>query len=218
MDLHRIPQWICIGPWSLIHHDFSYHARWLLLVLLKFNFLSWSDAHENFGVEWIVRFIVRSICNQFCSCWCVIWQKCHITSIYLVYTNRIFHVNSIYQVYIRYKTWINLSYDDIQYIPGIHLLKTFWEISVPVTLRYGHGINQVYTWFILGIFYGHTVTWQIPKFPRKFWVGVCQVYTVCRHMKGLYMFYTRNIPGIYYLSMVYIRCMLGIYSIFIYQV
>ncbi len=33
MDLHRIPQWICKGPWSLIH--FSYNASWLLLVLLK---------------------------------------------------------------------------------------------------------------------------------------------------------------------------------------
>ena len=29
--------------------------------------------------------------------------------------------------------------------------KTFWDISVPVTLRYGHGIYQLYTWFILGI-------------------------------------------------------------------
>ncbi len=57
-----------------------------------------------------------------------------------------------------YKTYINLSHDDVQYIPGIHLLKTFWEISVPVTLRYGHGIYQVYTWFILGIYHVHTVT------------------------------------------------------------
>jgi hypothetical protein len=68
MDLHRIPQWICIGPWSRIH--FSYHAGWLLLVQPKFNFLSWSDAHESFGIEWIVQFIVRSICRQFCMCWC----------------------------------------------------------------------------------------------------------------------------------------------------
>ncbi len=68
MDLLRIPQWICIGPWSLIH--FSYHARWLLLVRPKFNFLSWFDAHESFGVKWSVRFIVGSICWQFCSCWC----------------------------------------------------------------------------------------------------------------------------------------------------
>jgi hypothetical protein len=62
------PQWICIGPWSLIH--FSYHACRLFLVWPKLNFLSWSDAHESFGVEWIVWFIVGSICKQFCSCWC----------------------------------------------------------------------------------------------------------------------------------------------------
>jgi hypothetical protein len=29
--------------------------------------------------------------------------------------------------------------------------KTFSAFSVPVTLRYGHGIYQVYTWFIPGI-------------------------------------------------------------------
>ena len=40
---------------------------------------------------------------------------------------------SIYQVYTWYKTCIYLSYDDIQYIPDIHLLKTFCDISVPVT-------------------------------------------------------------------------------------
>jgi hypothetical protein len=51
MDLHRIPQWICIGPWSLIH--FSYHARWLLLVRPKLNFLSWSD--HRFWCSWKFR-------------------------------------------------------------------------------------------------------------------------------------------------------------------
>ncbi len=380
MDLHRTPQWICIGSWSLIH--FIYHARWLLLVLAKFNFLSWSDAHGSFSVEWIVRFIVKSICKQFCSCWCAcniqiwfwlaffsfccflwrsgllecwirsyvrghwygcslyrktllpmkdnstsscsrtniwqlstyprrrvlafipygssvltemerfvccscekrgfpsffvskravhtnmtkskmckggelkrvtvmtrpgdviaggsggmgpcplappqhqppgIWQTytCHISGKYLVYDKIMLYdkyipgiyywniqckiVNGIYQVYTKSNKGINRSYDDIQYILGIYLLKTFWDsdISVPVTLRYGHGIMiyQINTWFILGIYQGQTVTWQVPKCPRTFWVGIYQVYTVCRHMKGLYLYWTWSIVNI--------RCMLG---------
>ncbi len=70
--------------------------------------------------------------------------KCHIPGIYLVYANG----KSIYQVYTWYKTCIYLSYDDIQYIPDIHLLKTFKDISVPFTLRFGHGIYLVYTRYI----------------------------------------------------------------------
>ena len=46
-------------------------------------------------------------------------------------------------------TCIYLSYDDIRYIPDIHLLKTFKDISVPVTLRFGHGIYLVYTRYML---------------------------------------------------------------------
>ncbi len=38
---------------------------------------------------------------------------------------------------------------------------------------------------------------------RKFWVGVSQVYTVCRHIPGLYQVYTRYIPDIYYYPLVY---------------
>ncbi len=41
--------------------------------------------------------------------------------------------NSIYKVYTWYIPGINLAYDDIQNIPDIHLLKTFCDISVPVT-------------------------------------------------------------------------------------
>ena len=77
----------------------------------------------------------------------------YISGIYLVYANKnvIYQVytwyilmeKSIYQVYTWYKTCIYLSYDDIQYIPDIHLLKTFKDISVPVTLRFGHGIYLV---------------------------------------------------------------------------
>ncbi len=52
---------------------------------------------------------------------------------------------SIYQVYTWYKTCMYLSYDHVQYIPDIHLLKTFKDISVPVTYRFGHGIYLVYT-------------------------------------------------------------------------
>ena len=50
---------------------------------------------------------------------------------------------SIYMVYTWYIPCINLSYDDLKYIPDVHLLKTFKEISVPVTLRYGHSIYPV---------------------------------------------------------------------------
>ncbi len=78
--------------------------------------------------------------------------------IYQVYAGYILIEKSIYQVYTQYIPCINLLYDDMQYIPDIHPLKTFWDISVPVTLRYGHGIYQVYTLFILGICYVHTVT------------------------------------------------------------
>ncbi len=41
-------------------------------------------------------------------------------------------------------------------------------------------------------------TGQVPKCPRKFRVGVCKVYTVYRHMKGICMVYTWYIPDIYY--------------------
>jgi hypothetical protein len=54
-------------------------------------------------------------------------------------------IEIIYQVtvYTQYIPCIYLSYDDIQYILDIYLLKTFWDISVPVTLRYGHSIYLV---------------------------------------------------------------------------
>ena len=146
---------------------------------------------------------------------------CNIPGIYLVYANKnvIYQVyawyilmgKSIYEVYTWYISCINLSYDDIQYIPDIHLLKTFWDISVPVTLRYGHGIYQVYTWFILGICYVHTVTGQVPKCHRKFWVGVRQVYTLVRHMTGLCMVNTRYIPCIYFYPLVYTQYIPGIW-------
>jgi hypothetical protein len=69
-----------------------------------------------------------------------------------------YNINGIYHVYTKSNKGVDLSYDDIKYILEIFLLKTFLDISVPVTLRYGHGIYQVYTWFILGLYYGHTVT------------------------------------------------------------
>jgi hypothetical protein len=72
---------------------------------------------------------------------------------------------SIYQVFTWYIPCINLSYDDLKFIPDIHLLKTFCTILVPVTLRYGHGIYQVYAWFILGISY------------ERFIHGIYLVYT-----------------------------------------
>ena len=113
----------------------------------------------------------------------------YISGIYLVYANKnvIYQVytwyilmgKSIYQVYTWYKTCIYLSYDDIQYIPDIHLLKTFCDISVPVTLRFGHGIYLV--------------------------------YTVCRHIPGLYQVYTRYIPDIYYYQLVYTTNIPGIW-------
>ena len=73
--------------------------------------------------------------------------------IYQVYTWYILMGKSIYQVYTWYKTCIYLSYDDIQYIPDIHLLKIFCDISVPVTLRFGHGVYLVYTRFCNWIFF-----------------------------------------------------------------
>ncbi len=49
-------------------------------------------------------------------------------------------IESIYQVYTWYISCINLSYDVLKFIPDKHLLKTFCNILVPVTLRYGHRI------------------------------------------------------------------------------
>ena len=63
--------------------------------------------------------------------------------IYQVYAWYILMEKSIYLVYTQYIPCINLSYDDIQYIPDIHVLKTFSDILVPVTLRYGHSIYLV---------------------------------------------------------------------------
>jgi hypothetical protein len=69
--------------------------------------------------------------------------KWYIFNIYQAYDI----IESIYQVYTKYIPCINLSYDDLQYIPDIYLLKTFKDISesssVPVTLRYVHSIYLV---------------------------------------------------------------------------
>jgi hypothetical protein len=54
-----------------------------------------------------------------------------------------------------------------------------------------------YTWYKPSIFHDHTDTWLVPKCPRKFWVGVWQVYTVHGHMKGICMLYTRYMHVIY---------------------
>ena len=70
-------------------------------------------------------------------------------------------------------------------------------------------------WYIPGILHDQTVTWLVPKCRRKFWVGVCQVYTVCRHMKGICMFYTRYIPDIYYWSIL-ISGVCLVYSIYMF--
>jgi hypothetical protein len=47
-------------------------------------------------------------------------------------------INVIYMIYTKYIPVLNLSYDDIQYILGVYPLKTFYNISVPVTYRFGH--------------------------------------------------------------------------------
>jgi hypothetical protein len=45
---------------------------------------------------------------------------------------------------------------------SIYLEYTYSKLSalflVPVTLWHGHGIYQIKTWFILGVYNGHTVT------------------------------------------------------------
>ncbi len=101
---------------------------------------------------------------------------CHIPRIYLVYANEnvIYQVyswyilmgKSIYQVYTWYIPCINLSYDNVKYIPDIHLLKTFCIILVPVTWQFSDGIYQVYTWLILSIWWVQTITWQPDRYQN----------------------------------------------------
>jgi len=104
------------------------------------------------------------------------------------------------------------------YISGIYLVYANKNVIYQVYTWYilmGKSIYQVYTWYIPGILHDQTVTWLVPKCRRKFWVGVCQVYTVCRHMKGICMFYTRYIPDIYYWS-IFISGVCLVYSIYMF--
>jgi hypothetical protein len=147
MDLHRIPQWICIGQWSLIH--FSYHACWLVLLLPKFIFLLWSDAHESFGVEWIVWFIVGSICTQFCSCWCD-----NIIRIWFWLIHWLFFFCCIFWRSGLSECWIRSYVRGRQY--GCTLYRKMLGFICPLVVSdstNGHGIYHAYTWFILGIYY-----------------------------------------------------------------
>ncbi len=59
----------------------------------------------------------------------------------LIYTNEKKYIPGIYLIYTMHKPFIRRP----QIIHDIYRLKTFSDISVPVTLRYGHGIYQVYT-------------------------------------------------------------------------
>ncbi len=121
--------------------------------------------------------------------------------------------NVIYQVYAWY---ILMEKVYIRYIPGIwraytfhmtmySIYLTYTDSKLSRTFRYRSriGLDMEYTWFIPGIFHDQTVTWLVPKCPRKFGVGVCKVYTVHGHMKGIYIFYTRYTPNIYYFQLVY---------------
>ena len=98
---------------------------------------------------------------------------CHIPRIYLVYANKngIYQVyawyilmgKSIYQVYTWYIPCINLSYDNVKYIPDIYhkkLSETFRYLSRdsldPPYTKYKLGINLVYDIYsssILHIYY-----------------------------------------------------------------
>ena len=94
---------------------------------------------------------------------------------------------------------------------------TVYTLHTPTQNFLGHfGTSQVtvWSWNIPGIFHDQTVTWLVPKCPRKFWVGVCQVYTVYRHMKGICMVYTRYIPDIYFFPLVYIKYIPGIWHFY----
>ncbi len=61
----------------------------------------------------------------------------------MTYTRYMTFRDVIYLVYTRYIHGINMVYDDINRIPGIYPLKTFSDISVPVTYPSGYGIYFV---------------------------------------------------------------------------
>ena len=135
------------------------------------------------------------------------------------------HVYAIYQAYTWYK-YRSIVY--IRYIPGIkhaytfhmttysiYLTYTYSKLSATFRYQSRYGLVMEYTWYIPGILHDQTVTWLVPKCRRKFWVGVCQVYTVCRHMKGICMFYTRYIPDIYYWS-IFISGVCLVYRIYMF--
>ena len=103
---------------------------------------------------------------------------------------------SIYLVYTWYITCINLSYDELKYIPDVHLLKTFCNILEPVTLRYGQ-----WPWYIPRI--NQVETWHIPCPYRN-------VTGTEKTEKAL----SRRMPGIYCMSS-YERFMHGIYQVYI---
>ncbi len=115
-------------------------------------------------------------------------------------------MNSIYQVYTWYIPCINLSYDNVKYIPDIHLLKlsaTFWYLS-------RDGLDPIYTKYKLGIYLVYTMT----KLSRDRYQNVAESFSRC--MSGIYftLSYDRFMHGIY---QVYIYTWYILFSISIYQ-
>lgn len=53
--------------------------------------------------------------------------------------------NGIYLLYTKIIHGLTMVYDDLSRKPGIYTLKTFSDISVPVTYPSGYGIYEVYT-------------------------------------------------------------------------
>ncbi len=129
---------------------------------------------------------------------------CHIPRVYLVYAN----INVIYQVYawyilmavyIRYitaSTWyipcINLSYDNVKYIPDIHhekLSETFWHLS-------RDSLDMVYTKIIPSLY----LVYCGSKLSRDRYRNVSESFSWCmsgiyftlshRFMHGIYQVYT----------------------------
>ncbi len=100
--------------------------------------------------------------------------------------------------------------------PTQNFLGNFGICHVTVWTWNKPSLYLVYTRYILWPYRNVTCTEISQKVLSRCMPGIYCMSSYERFIHVLYLVYTRYIPGIYYLSMVNIRFMLGIYSIFMF--
>ncbi len=94
--------------------------------------------------------------------------------------------------------------------PTQNFLGNFGTCRVTVWSRYIPSLYLVYTWYMIWPYRNVTGTEIFQKVLSRCMPGI---YCTSSYERFIHILYQVYIPGIYYLSIVYIRCMLGIQHI-----